>query len=242
MRKLGNWNLNVCGPQMKEVCGRLLPRGSTLRQHCQSLVQHSAFVSKAYWFAKYLKRDPYAVGMDADDRYLDTLSLIPPDPRLVALEMGCGEGQFTDLLAERVSHVCATDISYSAIRRARQRLQHRRNVQFTTFDLTHDPLEQDTYSLAVCMEVLYYIPLDLLDVCVEKVWRSVREKGFILLGHRRERPWNRGRFVIPFGAETIHARFKAVPALVCLKELKRTGDIISLFKRGHPEAWNTHRQ
>jgi len=202
-----------------------------LRQYLQRLVQHSTFMSKAYWFAKYLERDPYAVGMDADGRYLDALSLIPPDPGLVALELGCGEGQFTDLLAERVSHVFATDISHSAIRRARQRLQHRRNVQFTTSDLSHDALEQDAYSLVVCMEVLYYIPCDLLDVCVEKVWRSVRENGFILLGHRRERPQNRGRFVIPFGAETIHERFRTIPSLLCIRELDRKTDLISLIKR-----------
>src|ERR1039458_10070377 len=93
------------------------------------VVQESEFLSKLYWLVKYLKRDPYRVGETANGRYLDVLSLIPAEALESVLELGCGEGAFTALLADRATCITATDISYTAIRRARRRLEGREHVR-----------------------------------------------------------------------------------------------------------------
>ena len=122
--------------------------------YLQKLVQHSTVLSKLYWLLKYCRSDPYAVGISAQGRYLDVLRVIPSHSGLEVLEFGCGEGQFTTLLSTKVSHIRAFDISYTAIRRARRRLRGMKNVEFATLDLARDALEENAYSLVVCMELL----------------------------------------------------------------------------------------
>ena len=135
----------------------------------ESLVQYSSAFSKLYWLLKYIRRDPYRVGIDSQVRYLDVIKLIPSHTDLEILELGCGEGQFTEMLARKASYIRATDISWSTIRRAGRRLACVSNVEFVVHDLIHEALEENAYSLVVCMETLYYGPRDILDVCVDKI-------------------------------------------------------------------------
>jgi len=99
-----------------------------------------------------------------------------------ALEVGCAEGMFTELLAPQCDSLLAADISTVALIRARKRLQGCEGVQFMHWDLRVDPVP-DTYDLIVIIHALEYIrnPLN--------VWRarakligSLRPGGYLLVG------------------------------------------------------------
>jgi len=193
--------------------------------------QKNRLLSQIYWFAKYLKKDPYGVGETARGRYLDVLSLIPADAFANVLELGCGEGAFTALLADRAACVMATDISITAIQRARRRLRGLDHVFFRVENICDRILGKSDYSLVICLELLYYVPRDRLDECIGKIVMQMRVGGYVLFGHRREIPQSSGIFRIPFGAESIHAHFREIDDLVCMREVERPGYLLSLYKR-----------
>jgi O-antigen/teichoic acid export membrane protein/protein-L-isoaspartate O-methyltransferase len=69
-----------------------------------------------------------------------------------ALEVGCAEGVFTEMLARRCESLDAVDFAPTALDRARQRLPHS-NIRFELFDVRQDPLP-GTFDLVVAMDVL----------------------------------------------------------------------------------------
>jgi SAM-dependent methyltransferase len=72
-----------------------------------------------------------------------------------ALEVGCAEGAFTEMLAKRCESLDAVDFAPTALNRARQRLPYS-NIRFELFDVRRDPLP-GTFDLIVAMDVLDYI-------------------------------------------------------------------------------------
>ena len=59
---------------------------------------------------------------------------------LQALEIGCGEGAFTALLADRCRRLVAADASPTALERARARVGARPNLEFRRLDVLQDGL------------------------------------------------------------------------------------------------------
>jgi SAM-dependent methyltransferase len=83
----------------------------------------------------------------------DSLRKLPVSlPRI--LDIGCGDGFFTETLA-RHGEVTATDFSEAGLRRARERLP---DVRFFAHDLGQPfPLEADSFDVAWCSEVLEHL-------------------------------------------------------------------------------------
>lgn len=69
-----------------------------------------------------------------------------------AIEIGCAEGVFTEMLAPRCESLIAVDFAPIALQRARQRLQHT-DICFETFDLRRDPIP-GTFDLITAMDIL----------------------------------------------------------------------------------------
>ncbi len=107
--------------------------------------------------------DPWEYGSAYEQRkYKETLALLPRRIRS-ALEVGCAEGVFTQMLAERADRLLAVDISPTAIARARARSAQRSNVEFRQLDLfATDPVDGDelasSFDVVVCGEVLVLRP------------------------------------------------------------------------------------
>lgn len=76
------------------------------------------------------------------------------------LEIGCGTGQFAQLLSDRpVRRYVGFDFSQEAVRRAKARAP---NLEFNVANaLTTDLLRRSDYSIVVCTEVLEHIEADL---------------------------------------------------------------------------------
>jgi methylase of polypeptide subunit release factors len=98
------------------------------------------------------------------------------------LEIGCAEGVFTEILADRCDSLLATDFSEVALARARQRRQWDEHVTFAQMDLRTDPLPGD-FDLIVAIHVVEYIknPVSLRRVR-DNLVRGLRTGGYLLLG------------------------------------------------------------
>lgn len=103
-----------------------------------------------------------------------------------AVEIGCAEGVFTELLAPRCESLLALDFAPLALERARKRSSETPHLRFESFDLRRDRLS-GPFDLIVVTDVLG---------CIHRpsVMRAVRSKivdaldpgGFLLFGDVRQ--------------------------------------------------------
>jgi SAM-dependent methyltransferase len=101
-----------------------------------------------------------------------------------AIEIGCHEGAFTELLAPRCRSVLAVDFSPVVLERAELRCSAK-NVQFQPFDLRLDTLP-GSFDLIVIASVLetFRRARDLRSAR-DKLTSSLRPGGYLLLGNVR---------------------------------------------------------
>lgn len=73
-----------------------------------------------------------------------------------ALEIGCGYGYASELLAERGFNVLATDISTHAIDRAREEVRVP-SIEFAVWDASTE-LREDSFDFIMALEVIEHLP------------------------------------------------------------------------------------
>jgi SAM-dependent methyltransferase len=179
----------------------------------------------------------YATNRAAQQKYTTALEMLddadlPPDCCVV--EIGCGEGFFTEQLAPRCRHLLAVDISPLALERAARRCASHRNVTFRRWDLRRNaPL--GVFDLVVCMDVLQYIPRPRSRRrAVANVAALVRPGGALLLtGVLRpafvEAAW--WTKWLPVSAKADAALFLAsAPALTARQSNATELNLVSLFR------------
>ena len=132
--------------------------------------------------------DPFGFNRELEQfrfqRAMDMLALASPDSNFShALEIGCAEGMFTRMLAERCDSLLALDLSDIAIDRARNNCSDLTNVQFAVWDVRKDPIE-GPLDLIVATGVLEYIlrPSTLKDA-MERITAALKPGGYLLLGN-----------------------------------------------------------
>jgi len=98
-------------------------------------------------------------GRGAGDIYYDhLLRLLPPRPENV-LEVGCGAGAFTRLLASRARSVTALDLSPEMIRLARLQSAGRDNVEHVLGDFMQLSVPAEGFDCVVSIATLHHLPL-----------------------------------------------------------------------------------
>ena len=102
--------------------------------------------------------DPWSYGETEYQRrrFETSLELIEGTGRVpfpTALEVGSSEGLFTEQLAPRCSSLLGTDVSETALARARERCASIEQVSFARWDALADP-PPGRYDLVVCMDVV----------------------------------------------------------------------------------------
>jgi ubiquinone/menaquinone biosynthesis C-methylase UbiE len=102
-----------------------------------SLTAHEAEASM--WYSDYLLRH------------------VPIDCNRV-LEIGCGFGAFTRLVAARARHVTAIDLSPQMIEVARERSKSYSNLEFTLGDFLQLPLPAGSYDSLITIATLHHLP------------------------------------------------------------------------------------
>jgi glycosyltransferase involved in cell wall biosynthesis/peptidoglycan/xylan/chitin deacetylase (PgdA/CDA1 family) len=173
---------------------------------------------KAYWENVFQEPDPWNYGSPYEqEKYSRQLLLLPDRPIARAIEIACAEGRFTEILAPHVERLIATDISPTALDRARHRCRAQNNIDFRQLDLAIDPLPEDL-DLIICSEVLYYLYSDVeLKRVAEKFAAALRPGGHLLAAHAFELKEDTSRTGFdwgnPWGAKTIHRVFSEVSGL-----------------------------
>ena len=118
------------------------------------------------------------------DRWFDGNSNPP-----AALEIGCGEGLFTESLCTRCASVLAVDISAVALERAGRRLRQIPNVRLGRYDLRGGPAP-GRFDLVVCMDVVteIYRPIAKRRA-IRKVVGCVAPGGALLVSEPLQDPF-----------------------------------------------------
>jgi len=77
-----------------------------------------------------------------------------------ALEIGCGTGGFSRLLARRAGYVLAVDLSPRMVQVARKRSRHYPNVDFQVADATMWRFPVERYDCVACIATLHHLPIE----------------------------------------------------------------------------------
>lgn len=95
-----------------------------------------------------------------------------------ALEVGCGTGEFTRILAERARRVVAVDLSPQMIRLARQQSIDYPNIEYVEGDVLRLSLPDESYDCIVSLATLHHLPL---EQGVLKMKAALKQGGVLII-------------------------------------------------------------
>ena len=104
-------------------------------------------------------------------------------PGMDVLELGCGVGTLTELIADVVGDggtLVAVDISPRSIELARERFGGQPNVEFLVGDIIDLDLHR-TFDVVVLPDVIEHIPIESHGTLFARVRRWVRDTGWVLV-------------------------------------------------------------
>ena len=115
-------------------------------------------------------------------RYEATLKTLPHSRYGFAYEPGCSIGELTVLLAPRCEQILATDISATAVQRARKRCVQFPHVQVECCDV-RDTLLEAPPDLIVLSEIAYYFDARELEALAARLGGVLRPGGALIAVH-----------------------------------------------------------
>jgi SAM-dependent methyltransferase len=93
------------------------------------------------------------------------------------LDIGCSTGHFSKRLSELFQRVVAVDVSHTAVDRAKLNYP---GIDFRCAALPHLSFGSGSFKLVTCLEVLYYLDRDVLDLALEEVGRVLCSDGLVV--------------------------------------------------------------
>jgi 2-polyprenyl-3-methyl-5-hydroxy-6-metoxy-1,4-benzoquinol methylase len=191
---------------------------------------------RAAFDAVYAAGDPWASG---DPRYLYQrrkyevlMGLLPEGRRFArALDIGCGTGILSRLLARRAEHVLGVDISGQAVAQAIVASADMPALSFAQGDVLDLAETLDGgFDLVVIADTLYYLPPPLDDAMLGglalRVARLLRPGGVCMIANH----FFSGLDADSRVSRRIHAAFAASPALRVLSEHRRPFYLVSVLE------------
>ena len=126
--------------------------------------------------------DPFYYGLKPSEKLEAFLNDTHP-PAGVSLDLGCGEGRNTLLLARYGYHVHAVDVSSQGIQKLESyaRSQDIRNIICTVADVRTFPLTPNTYDLIVAATVLDHLTEEEGKKVAESIIRALKPDGFLFV-------------------------------------------------------------
>jgi SAM-dependent methyltransferase len=113
-------------------------------------------------------------------KYRDTLQAIAHKKFRSGFEVGCSVGVMTAQLAGRCRRLLAIDVSENALRQSQRRCRGRTGVTLQHRSIPRQWPNQ-TFDLIVISEVLYFLDPQALVETADKVRRSLRRGGTLVL-------------------------------------------------------------
>jgi len=117
-------------------------------------------------------------GWDHNGHYHSFLLRHAPARCDQALDLGCGTGGFSRLLAQRSHYVLALDLSPQMIRLARERSTHASNIDYQVADVLKYDLPADQFDCIVSIATLHHLPFEMM---LEKMRGALRPGGVMLV-------------------------------------------------------------
>jgi protein-L-isoaspartate O-methyltransferase len=105
-----------------------------------------------------------------------------------AFEPACSVGELTAMLSSRCGRLLATDVSDTAVRRARQRCSNLHNVRIERHDLRSEasvPNAQERFDLIVFSEIGYYFDVASLAALARRLAAQLEPGGEFIAVHWR---------------------------------------------------------
>lgn len=90
------------------------------------------------------------------------------------LEIGCGTGEFSRLLAQRAERVLAIDLSPQMIRLAQDHSQRYPNIDFVADDAMTYPLPDNHFDCVATLTTLHHLPMEKI---LEKIKKALKPRG-----------------------------------------------------------------
>jgi ubiquinone/menaquinone biosynthesis C-methylase UbiE len=111
---------------------------------------------------------------DHNTHYHDLLLRELPDHCAKVLEIGCGTGEFTRLLARRAERVVAVDLSSQMIRLACERSRQHPNIEFVCGDVLEYQLPDEEFDCIATLTTLHHLPM---EVVLRKIRDALKPGG-----------------------------------------------------------------
>ena len=93
------------------------------------------------------------------------------------LEIGCGTGKFSQLLAQRASKVLAIDLSPQMIRVAQENSARYSNIDFVLGDVLEYPLPANHFDCIATLTTLHHLPF---APVLKKIKQALKPQGVFL--------------------------------------------------------------
>jgi ubiquinone/menaquinone biosynthesis C-methylase UbiE len=163
---------------------------------------------------------------DHSSHYHDFLARHVPVSCREALEVGCGTGSFSRLLAKSSERVLALDLSPNMIRVAQERSAQFSNIDFRVADFLELELPAETFDCIATIATLHHLPM---KETLARMKNALKPDGVLLV-------------LDLFQPEGLHDAFRsalALPLSLCLRML-RHGRLTA--PREVQRAWAEHGQ
>jgi len=116
-------------------------------------------------------------GWDHNAHYHDyLLARLPARCRRV-LEIGCGAGEFSRLLARRGEHVLAVDLSPQMISLARERSKLYPNIDYVEADVMASDLPDEEFDCVATLTTLHHLPA---EAALRKIRKALKPGGLFV--------------------------------------------------------------
>lgn len=128
--------------------------------------------------------DPFGFDVHPEEqlKFDRTLEVCGDGPLGRVLELGCAVGTFTEVLAPRATDVLAIDVSQSAVDQVLRRLDGQDHVRAVAMAIP-DEFPDETFDLVIASDVLYYLPVPVLQRCVDRIEESLAPGGTFVSVH-----------------------------------------------------------
>jgi SAM-dependent methyltransferase len=178
--------------------------------------------------------DPFGVELPQyryqQRKYNSLLSMLPQRRYENVLDMGCGLGAFTRMLAPFAQNVLGTDISTEAITQARKLSAGHPNVTYSQRDMLDSPQQESAFDLIIVADTLYYLDPRTaagLKSIVRAISSKVAPGGLVLVVNH----YFFGFDMASRDTREIHDAFRWAPTLDCVAEYRRAFFLATLLRR-----------
>lgn len=96
----------------------------------------------------------------------------------VSLDIGCGTGEFSRLLAERSEKVIGLDLSTEMLKRAENLSQDHPEISYQLENVMEYPLEPEQYDCIVSIATMHHLPVELI---LKRVKEALKPGGVFLI-------------------------------------------------------------